>query len=473
MPRRPACVPSSGRDGHALWSVTDPALGLNGNSKLALADLDGDGRPEILAGAETNTNLLAFEHDGSFKWRSDTLVDQVSWGGPSIADVDADGAPEIVIGRQVLTSQGHVRWTGAGPGRGGDHGAGSIVVDLDLDGRPEVVAGNTAYVGQGPTQGQVLWRLTSAGGVSIQDGYAAAGNFDDDPNPEIALVSRGWVLVLEHDGRVKWGPFHTDPTLHDLWAGPPTIADFDGDGKLEVAVDGQRWLVVYAADGTERWRAPIEDTTTATGSVAFDFDGDGAAELVYGDHNDLRIYRGKDGVSCSTTAPGRARAPTPPSSPTRRRRRGRARGRDRQLVGRGGSRAARLRRGHGRLGRGPTALEPVRLHRQQRGRRPSCAATGAPQSRARPSLDAAGDRTDGTLSPSCAFPRPDLTASALRITETAADWGLTARIGNGGARVVGPRRAGFPLRRRSRGSARRSSARSPLPATSTPANTRT
>ena len=201
-----------------------------------------------------------------------------------------------MIGRQVLTNQGHVRWTGAGPGRGGDRGAGSIVVDLDLDGRPEVVAGNTAYVGQGPTQGQVLWRVTNVAGVTIQDGYAAAGNFDDDPNPEIVLVTRGWVLMLEHDGRVKWGPVHTDPTLHDLWAGPPTIADFDGDGKLEVAVNGQRWLVVYGADGSERWRAPIEDTTTATGSAAFDFDGDGAAELVYGDHFDVRIYRGKDGV---------------------------------------------------------------------------------------------------------------------------------------------------------------------------------
>src|SRR4030095_13941698 len=117
--------------------------------------LDADGRPEILAGAENNVSLLAFEHDGSFKWRSDTLVDQISWGGRSIADLDADGVPETVIGRQVLTTQGHVRWTGAGPGHGGDRGAGSIVIDLDLDGRAEVVAGNTAYVGPRATPGHV------------------------------------------------------------------------------------------------------------------------------------------------------------------------------------------------------------------------------------------------------------------------------------------------------------------------------
>ena len=40
--------------------------------------------------------------------------------------------------------------------------------------------------------------------------------------------------------------------------------------------------------------------------------------------------------------------------------------------------------------------------------------------------------------PSCAFPQPDLTASALRIADTPSEWELTVRIGNGGARVVGP-----------------------------------
>ena len=429
----------SGRDGHELWSVIDPALGLNGASQLAAADLDGDGRPEILAGAENNVSLLAFEHDGSFKWRSDTLVDQVSWGGPSIADLDADGVPEIVIGRQVLTNQGHVRWTGAGPGRGGDRGAGSIVVDLDLDGRPEVVAGNTAYVGQGPTQGQVLWRVTNVAGVTIQDGYAAAGNFDDDPNPEIVLVTRGWVLMLEHDGRVKWGPVHTDPTIHELWAGPPTIADFDGDGKLEVAVNGQRWLVVYGADGSERWRAPIEDSTTATGSAAFDFDGDGAAELVYGDHFDVRIHRGKDGVILFRDRTGSS---TGSESPVVADLDGDG---EAELVvvtdnWFGGSVPGVRVYGEG-TGAWATARplwnqfaytvsnidDDGRVPRQERRNLALGHRWAQP-----------GTVKDGKLSPSCAFPRPDLTASALRIAADASLWTLTARIGNGGARVVGP-----------------------------------
>ena len=441
-PPRAGCGRSSGRDGSEIWSVTDPALGLNGSTKPAAADIDGDGRPEIVVGAEDN------EHAARVRARRQLQVAQrrprrqpLDWGGPAIADLDADGVPEIVIGRQVLTNQGRLRWTGAGPSRGGDHGANSIVVDLDLDGRPEVVAGNTAYVGQGPSQGQILWRnTTSTGGAAIQDGYAAAGNFDADPNPEIVLVSRGWVLLLEHDGRVKWGPTHTDPSLPGSGRGRRRWPTSTGTGRWRWRSPGTGTSVVFEADGSLKWRAPIEDTTTATGSVAFDFDGDGAAELVYGDHIDVRIFRGSDGVILfrDRTASGTGER-VAGRGRRGRRRRGRDRRRDRQLVGRRPIPGVRVYgEATGPWAEGAPALEPVRLQRQQhRRRRPRARCTRAAISRsvtAGPRPLAEGRRAHAV----CAFPQPDLTASALRITDTPSEWELVVRIGNGGARVVGP-----------------------------------
>jgi RHS repeat-associated protein len=428
----------SGRDGRELWSVTDPALGLNGNIAPAAADIDGDGRPEILVGSDGTPTLLAFEHDGTLKWRSDPIPFAIGWAAPSIADLDADGVPEIVVGRTVLTNQGRIRWTGSGTNRGGDQGAHSIVVDLDRDGRPEVVAGNTAYVGQGATQGQVLWRNTSPiGTATVQDGYAAPGNFDADANAEIVLVSRGWLLLLEHDGTVKWGPVHTDTSITGLWAGPPTVADVDGDGDLEIAVAGQRYFVVFEGDGSVKWRAPIEDSTTSTGSVAFDFDGDGAAELAYGDHNDVRIYRGGDGQILFRD---RTASATGNESPV--------------VADVDGDGEAEMIAVTDNWFTG--SIPGVRVYGEANGlwasARPLANQYAYSTTHVNDDLSVPAYENRDLMrghrwmhhaaassgEPGCAFPRPDLTASALRIAEAAGDWELTVRVGNGGARVVGP-----------------------------------
>src|SRR5690606_35069725 len=48
--------------------------------------------------------------------------------------------------------------------------------------------------------------------------------------------------------------------------------------------------------GALLWSAPTQDVSSnVTGSSVFDFDGDGAAEVVYADEKYLRIYRGTNG----------------------------------------------------------------------------------------------------------------------------------------------------------------------------------
>lgn len=278
----------SGQDGGEIFTITDPSYNLSAGSNLAVGDIDHDSRPEIIAVDESRSRLIAFEHDGTFKWRTPSLPHSIKWGGPALADLDQDGTPEIVLGAMVLNANGTLRWAGT-HGRG-DHrgydGPLSLVANLDLVGTPEVVAGNTAY----RADGSIYWQQTA----TVRDGFTAVGNFDADEWPEIALVAQGGVYLLEHDGTVIWGPVVLPG---GGFGGPPTVADVDGDGAPEIGVAGGRTYTVFETDGSIKWSQPTQDISSQiTGSSVFDFEGDGNAEIIYGDEVKLRIYRGTDGT---------------------------------------------------------------------------------------------------------------------------------------------------------------------------------
>lgn len=273
-----------GQSGTELFTVNDPNFTINTASSIAAGDIDIDGMPEIIACDSTGARLIAFEHDGSFKWRSPYL-EGINWGAPAIADINKDGIPEIIIGRQVLDNIGNILWTGTGgKGSQGSVGPLSLVSDIDLDGNPEIVAGYTVY----DAAGGIKWSN------SLPDGTNAVGNFDSDPLAEIVLVSSGKVWLLDHTMSVIWGPVIIPGGGA---GGPPTVADFDGDGDAEIGVAGAVRYAVFETDGSLKWAAVTQDASSnRTGSSVFDFEGDGSAEVVYSDEISLKIYRGSDGA---------------------------------------------------------------------------------------------------------------------------------------------------------------------------------
>jgi hypothetical protein len=284
-----------GASGIELWSVIDPQLAINTAFNIAAGDLDNDGLPEIVASADTGTELICFENDGTFKWRSPTL-ENLEWGSASLADLDADGNPEIVVGRQVLDNNGNLLWTGTGGAANPQSGAMSIVCDFDLDGSPDIVTGNTVYTATGAILCQNLL---------LGDGYVAVANFDADPEPEIAWIYTSSIALLERDTAdpsslaIVWGPH----VLNGGGGGPPTIADYDSDGLPEIAVAGASAFAVYEHDGALKWESTTFDSSSyVTGSSVFDFNGDGAAEAIYRDQLDLRVYEGATGNVLFQTA---------------------------------------------------------------------------------------------------------------------------------------------------------------------------
>jgi hypothetical protein len=268
---------------------------IDAKSTPALADLDEDGVAEILAfergldviGQEDARRVIAFEADGTVAWLSDTWVQSGGGGALAIADLNADGSPEILAPEHVLSADGSLLW--APPQPDGDPLLADslpVAADLDGDGTLEVLFGRTIY----RHDGALFLELDLPGNKNT--GVSAIANFDDDPQPEI-YVHSGSHRIFEHDGtpKVQCG----DGGGKNL---PISIVDMDADGRAEILSthNGQfevRNIESSNPDGVGDqlickllWSIKVSDGNAS----AFDFLADGGVEAIYSDLEWVRIY---------------------------------------------------------------------------------------------------------------------------------------------------------------------------------------
>lgn len=285
----------SGDDGRIHYTLDTPRFRPGGS--IAIGDVDDDEVPDIVA-CGSSGGIVVLNNDGSVKWTIPSGCAH-TYTHPSIADLDGDGTVEIITEYRVFSD-------GAEVCRGFDDLAMiTTAADLDGDGMLEVVGGNRAFSfdASSDTPCLPLWTNTD-----VYDGYPAVADMDLDGDPDIVVV-RSNIWILEGaTGAVNWGPY---PIPGGGAGGAPTVADFDGDGRPETSTAGLDYYAVYdldcvaggdpvfcssgRVDGMLWTQLTHDHSSSQTGSSVFDFEGDGAAEVVYADEFYLRIYRGVDG----------------------------------------------------------------------------------------------------------------------------------------------------------------------------------
>jgi hypothetical protein len=310
----------SGDDGHILWTTLDDTTNhIHPPASLAVADLDGSGQLLAVTVAATGA-LIAFDaKTGVQKWTSrdamgTAVLCAANWGGPAIADLDGDGKAEVLCGLEAFDNTGVVKWNhGLG---GGAVGPVTIAVDLDGDGKLDVTDGANALRFDGTPVG---WT-----GMGVA-GFPAAGDFVDgtgtpgrDGKPELVVVNGGSVVLVNGQTGVPLTPPARIPTFDGTTCnqnplpdggspgngGPPTVADFDGDGMPEVGVAALQCYSEFKLTGAGAslawgvvWSNQTQDkSSSVTGSSVFDFNGDGRAEVVYADEIAVHVYDGKTGA---------------------------------------------------------------------------------------------------------------------------------------------------------------------------------
>ncbi|MGK7297210.1 MAG: putative Ig domain-containing protein, partial [Candidatus Wenzhouxiangella sp. M2_3B_020] len=313
--------------GRQIGSFSKPAIGdidLDGKPEIIVAGGETD------ASVTRVTSLYAFEHDGHIKWISEPLAQRLFPAGSnsqtsegtmgeaaiSLADLDGDGTPEILVAPgssastearlQVWDHQGRKldRFSAPGTAMGGRNRV--TVVDLDLDGDPEIVVGNAAWT----HDGELLWTRTDNFSNFSSHSFPIVANLDDDPYPELVRTrgggsfpdNRGNVVAWNHDGTDLLTP------AGDPWevarpfgfnTAPISIADVDADGYADILfpniLGSDLFEVLDGRDGSVKWSKTV--TTRSGGATVLDLDRDGFVEVVFVDNDStLHIWDGRNGT---------------------------------------------------------------------------------------------------------------------------------------------------------------------------------
>ena len=284
---------------------------------LAIADLDGDGRPDVVttgvgtSGASTLSVLLN-AGGGAFAPRADYSI---NGGATSLAigDLNGDGRPDVVAGGEGGFGVEVLLNAGAGVLRGfalcacGGQSPAVALGDLDGDGRTDIVAGNRRETGQ-ETSGDLVVVLNGGDdvfknepvhyGTGVDPRSVAVGDVNGDGRPDVVVggVCGASVLLNAGDGTLA------EPVRYETATGTVALQDLDGDGDLDIVNTGNfGWTVDVlvnaggGAFGVAHANPVAHPMQTAVGDV----NRDGRADLVVAEQSSdygLAILLNEDGA---------------------------------------------------------------------------------------------------------------------------------------------------------------------------------
>jgi hypothetical protein len=279
------------------------------SSGLNAADLDGDGKKEIIFGNREVTSsgalgchgeVYAVRPSGVIFWQAEVRAD-VDSTPVVVPDLNGDGRPDVVVGMGGFEAPGETAATECGKGNPDLPGNGGVVA---LDG----MTGTVLWIFN--TQDKGEWAVAHNGVLDGVWSSPAVGDIlPDSPGPEIVVGA--WdncIYLLRKDGSPAWGvtPFDysVHPALadqcnyhgflaHDTVWSSPALADLDGDGRLDIIIGGDatapNWYLMpnggvlwaIAGDGSIMGQRSFDQTIYASPAIA-DLDGDGQLEIVVG-----------------------------------------------------------------------------------------------------------------------------------------------------------------------------------------------
>ncbi len=306
-------------DGTFSSAVT---YGSGGSSPLAMtvADVNGDGKPDVLVANQCSGNsctgtvgVLLGNGDGTLQAATTYSSLALYAIAVAVADVNGDGKPDLLVANQcnssnncdngtvtVLLGNGDGTFqTGVVYNSGGSSALGLAVADVNGDGMPDLLVINQCLNNNSCNNGTAAVLLGNGDGtfqpaVTYSTGalYASAvavGDVNGDGKPDLLVTNQcvnssncsdGAVSVLLGNGD---GTFQTASTIEiptPQYFSQIVLGDFNGDGYLDLASGVGDFLLLGNGDGT--FQPYLSLGGGGQGIAAADFNGDGRPDLASG-----------------------------------------------------------------------------------------------------------------------------------------------------------------------------------------------
>jgi hypothetical protein len=298
-------------NGNGTFQVPVPVVTLPyvaGN--IAAADLAGNGKQDLVitsGGGPSQINVAMGNGDGTFQspvTYTDPFVNSLP---VTLADVNGDGKPDMLLGNvtdssvSVLLNNGDGTF-GSPVSYNVDNNPQQVVVaDFNGDGRPDVATVNSADVSvllansNGTFQGTVPLSLNAgAQGVRVVEGDLSGDGIPD----LVATTNGGGFSVYIGVGKGQFLP----AVFYPGGGGPSAgiaLADLTGDGRLDVVIaepqENDVRVFLNRGDGTFQFAGAFTSAGTGIdGLAAADLNGDGKIDIVATDtnSNDISVFLG-------------------------------------------------------------------------------------------------------------------------------------------------------------------------------------
>jgi len=301
-----------GSESEVTWHENENGLGdfgpprivtndLASPREIRLADLDGDGAPDLIAASHDDDKITWFANPGgSGSFGPEQLISESADEAHSVfaADLDGDGDRDVL---SASTTEGAtLSWYRNTDGAGAfgaplplsspsPIGYSSVVaVDLDGDGDLDAAAAGGGIKWHENTDGAGTFGPMQLVGQAVGDVRLSCGDLDGDGDQDLLVASGNygfvsWYENLDGNGS-SWDERALTTTmrgLRDVVAG-----DLDGDGDVDIAAAApteEKFAWYENLDGFGTFSSEHTISSEAEGVYALsiaDMDGDGDADIV-------------------------------------------------------------------------------------------------------------------------------------------------------------------------------------------------